>query len=52
MTATTFHGPQVVLLADGVPALGAPRPWLGRLRIAWVADPDGSPVQLVQEVTP
>ena len=33
----------------GVPVLGHPRPWLGRLRIAWVEDPDGHPVQLVQE---
>ncbi len=40
------------LLADGVPDLARPGPWLERLRIAWVADPDGSPVQLVQEVTP
>jgi hypothetical protein len=29
--------------------LGGPSPWLGRLLIAWVEDPDGHPVQLVQE---
>jgi len=36
------------LTSKGVPALGEPQEWLGRLRIAWVADPDGQPVQLVQ----
>lgn len=36
------------LVAGGAPALGAPRVWLGRLSIAWTADPDGNPVQLVQ----
>jgi catechol 2,3-dioxygenase-like lactoylglutathione lyase family enzyme len=36
------------LTTRGVPALAPPGPWLGRLRIAWVADPDGHPVQLVQ----
>jgi len=36
------------LTAAGVPALAAPHDWLGRLLIAWVADPDGNPVQLVQ----
>jgi catechol 2,3-dioxygenase-like lactoylglutathione lyase family enzyme len=37
------------LTSKGVPALGEPQEWLGRLRIAWVADPDGHPVQLVQD---
>ena len=37
------------LTASGVPALAPPGVWLGRLRIAWIADPDGHPVQLVQE---
>jgi len=32
----------------GIPGLAAPHEWLGRLLIAWVADPDGHPVQLVQ----
>lgn len=37
------------LAASGAPVLGGPSPWLGRLLIAWVEDPDGHPVQLVQE---
>ncbi|AVT30444.1 glyoxalase/bleomycin resistance/dioxygenase family protein [Plantactinospora sp. BC1] len=36
------------LTASGAPALAAPHEWLGRLLIAWTADPDGNPVQLVQ----
>lgn len=36
------------LTANGAPALAPPHPWLDRLLIAWVADPDGNPVQLVQ----
>lgn len=32
----------------GIPTLAEPVPWLERLRIAWIADPDGHPVQLVQ----
>ena len=36
------------LVADGVPALKEPHEWLGRLLIAWLADPDGNPVQVVQ----
>jgi glyoxylase I family protein len=43
-TATAF----AELTADGAPVLGSPREWLGHLLIAWVADPDGNPVQLVQ----
>ena len=37
-----------MLTAAGVPGLAAPSPWLGRLLIAWVQDPDGHPIQLVQ----
>jgi catechol 2,3-dioxygenase-like lactoylglutathione lyase family enzyme len=36
------------LTARGAPALAPPDEWLGRLRIAWIADPDGHPIQLVQ----
>jgi len=50
----------VVVWTDDVPAalaeLGAvvltePHEWLGRLLIAWVADPDGQPVQIVQDLS-
>jgi glyoxylase I family protein len=43
-TAAAF----AALTARGIPALAGPREWLGRLLIAWVADPDGNPVQIVQ----
>ena len=36
------------LTADGAPSLSVPHDWLENLRIAWVADPDGNPIQLVQ----
>ncbi|SCG70459.1 VOC family protein [Micromonospora inositola] len=36
--------------ADGAPALAAPHIWLDRLLIAWTADPDGNPIQLVQHL--
>ena len=36
------------LTAAGAPALSEPRDWLDNLRLAWVADPDGNPIQLVQ----
>ena len=37
------------LTADGAPSLSPPHDFLGgRLRAAWVADPDGNPIQLVQ----
>ncbi|MDX3094979.1 VOC family protein [Streptomyces sp. ME01-24h] len=36
------------LVAGGAPALASPHPWLGRLLIAWTADPDGNPIQIVQ----
>jgi catechol 2,3-dioxygenase-like lactoylglutathione lyase family enzyme len=34
----------------GAPAVAAPHVWLDRLLIAWTADPDGHPVQLVQSL--
>jgi glyoxylase I family protein len=34
----------------GAPVLREPYEWLGRLLIAWVADPDGNPIQLVQPI--
>ncbi len=36
------------LVAQGAPSLHAPRDFLADLRTAWVADPDGNPVNLVQ----
>ena len=36
--------------AMGAPELAAPREWLGRLLIAWTADPDGNPIQIVQQL--
>ena len=37
------------MTADGAPSLSPPHDFLnGRLRAAWVADPDGNPIQLVQ----
>ena len=38
------------LVAAGAPALAAPHVWLDRLLIAWTADPDGNPVQIVQSL--
>jgi catechol 2,3-dioxygenase-like lactoylglutathione lyase family enzyme len=35
------------LIAEGAPALSEPHDFLSHLRAAWVADPDGNPVQLV-----
>jgi hypothetical protein len=29
--------------------MSAPHDWLETLRVAWVADPDGHPVELVQK---
>ncbi|MGH2444706.1 MAG: VOC family protein [Candidatus Limnocylindria bacterium] len=37
------------LTAEGAPALSAPHDWLTDLRIAWIADPDDNPIQLVQK---
>ena len=39
------------LVAGGAPALAPPHVWLGRLLIAWTADPDGNPIQLVQSLS-
>lgn len=38
------------LTANGVPGLKPPYEWLGRLLIAWVTDPDGNPIQIVQHL--
>jgi glyoxylase I family protein len=38
------------LIERGCPALAAPHEWLGRLLIAWTADPDGNPLQIVQSL--
>ena len=38
------------LTAAGVIGLRPPEVWLDRLLIAWIADPDGHPVQLAQEL--
>jgi catechol 2,3-dioxygenase-like lactoylglutathione lyase family enzyme len=38
------------LVASGAPALASPHLWLGRLLIAWTADPDGNPIQVVQSL--
>lgn len=40
------------LVEAGAPALAGPHEWLGRLLIAWVADPDGHPIQIAQHTTP
>jgi glyoxylase I family protein len=38
------------LTANGAPGLAPPHAWLGRLLIAWIADPDGNPIQIVQHL--
>jgi len=38
------------LTDNGVPGIAPPHRWLGQLLIAWVADPDGNPVQIVQHL--
>lgn len=38
------------LTSRGCPPLAPPHPWLDRLLIAWVADPDGHPIQVVQNL--
>lgn len=45
-TAAAF----AALTECGAPALAAPYVWLGRLLIAWTADPDGNPIQIVQHL--
>jgi len=37
------------LLAHGASPMSAPHDWLDDLRVAWVTDPDGHPVELVQK---
>jgi predicted enzyme related to lactoylglutathione lyase len=38
-----------VLVAKGAPLLTPPHDFLdGQLRAAWISDPDGNPMQLVQ----
>lgn len=38
------------LLEVGAAPLSQPHDWLdGRLRVAWVADPEGNPIELVQQ---
>jgi catechol 2,3-dioxygenase-like lactoylglutathione lyase family enzyme len=36
------------LVDEGAPVIAAPHDWLDDLRVAWIADPDGTPIQLVQ----
>jgi catechol 2,3-dioxygenase-like lactoylglutathione lyase family enzyme len=36
------------LVAAGARPLSEPHDWLQSLRVAWVADPDGNPIELVQ----
>ena len=38
------------LVAAGAKPLSTPHDWLGSLRVAWVADPDDNPIELVQRV--
>jgi catechol 2,3-dioxygenase-like lactoylglutathione lyase family enzyme len=37
------------LVADGARPLSDPHDWLGDLRLAWIADPDDNPIQIVQK---
>ena len=39
------------LTGDGAPSLSSPHDFLSDLRLAWVADPDGNPIQLAQNRT-
>lgn len=45
-------GAYTALTQRGCRGLHPPHVWLGRLRIAWIADPDEHPVQIVQHLTP
>jgi len=38
------------MTAAGCPGIAEPHIWLDRLRIAWLADPDGHPIQIVQSL--
>jgi catechol 2,3-dioxygenase-like lactoylglutathione lyase family enzyme len=37
------------LISLGAPSLSPPHDYLSNLRLAWVADPDGNPIQLAQK---
>ncbi|MGA7671244.1 MAG: VOC family protein [Nitrolancea sp.] len=37
------------LVERGVKSITAPHDFIGRLRAAWLADPDGTPIQIVTE---
>ena len=37
------------LVAHGVTSITPPHDFIGRLRAAWLADPDGTPIQIVME---
>jgi hypothetical protein len=43
-----FSSPLARLTAAGAKPLSEPHDWLDDLRLAWVADPDLNPIQLVQ----
>ena len=43
-----FSAPQMTFYSHDLARMVAPHDWLDALRVAWVADPDGNPVQLVQ----
>lgn len=45
-TAAAFEN----VTSNGAKALVPPHEFLGRLLIAWVADPDGNPIQIVQDL--
>jgi predicted enzyme related to lactoylglutathione lyase len=45
-TAAAFE----TITLNGAKALASPHECLGRLLIAWVADPDGNPIQIVQNL--
>ncbi|GAA5027778.1 hypothetical protein GCM10023317_76010 [Actinopolymorpha pittospori] len=36
------------LVAAGARVLSEPHDWLGTLRVAWIADPDDNPIELVE----
>jgi uncharacterized glyoxalase superfamily protein PhnB len=46
---TDADGDYARLLASGAPPLSPPHDFLTNLRLAWVADPDGNPIQLAQK---
>jgi hypothetical protein len=42
------HRDYARLTADGAPSLSPPHDFLADLRLAWVAGPDGNPIQVAQ----